>query len=392
MDKEKMKRLQASMAQINKRYGANTVMRASDAAAQGKLTKKIIPTPSLELNDALHCGGFSGIVELYGPNSSGKTSLAIDTLVKNQKLDPNFVGGWLETEGSVTEQMLADHGVDLDRLIYWRQEDVGNAENALDILRGFVVGGDIDMIVVNSVAGLAPKTETEDDLEKQNIALTARLLSKFFRVVNGFAAKNDITLVFINQIRDNVGQMFGDTSTTTGGKALAFYASQRIKMNRNKIMAADPIKEEDGVKISCIVHKNRFAGKNNPFTKCIYYATYANGIDSVIPMPTMLLEAGIMRQAGAWWYYEDAQGQLITIDGIAGKFSSKNNFLDVLRTNEKWYNEMLTRLGGGLATVQSAEEMAEAEAENAEINALMDEVNRIEAADDINEILEQNDQ
>lgn len=392
MDKEKMKRLQASMAQINKRYGANTVMRASDAAAQGKLTKKIIPTPSLELNDALHCGGFSGIVELYGPNSSGKTSLAIDTLVKNQKIDPNFVGGWLETEGSVTEQMLADHGVDLDRLIYWRQEDVGNAENALDILRGFVVGGDIDMIVVNSVAGLAPKTETEDDLEKQNIALTARLLSKFFRVVNGFAAKNDITLVFINQIRDNVGQMFGDTSTTTGGKALAFYASQRIKMNRNKIMAADPIKEEDGVKISCIVHKNRFAGKNNPFTKCIYYATYANGIDSVIPMPTMLLEAGIMRQAGAWWYYEDTQGQLITIDGIAGKFSSKNNFLDVLRTNEKWYNEMLARLGGGLATVQSAEEMAEAEAENAEINALMDEVNRIEAADDINEILEQNDQ
>lgn len=390
MDKEKMKRLQASMAQINKRYGANTVMKASDAAAQGKLTKKIIPTPSLELNEALHCGGFSGIVELYGPNSSGKTSLAIDTLVKNQKLDPNFVGGWLETEGSVTEQMLADHGVDLERLIYWRQEDVGNAENALDILRGFVVGGDIDMIVVNSVAGLAPKTETEDDLEKQNIALTARLLSKFFRVVNGFAAKNDVTLVFINQIRDNVGQMFGDTSTTTGGKALAFYASQRIKMNRNKIMAADPIKEEEGVKISCIVHKNRFAGKNNPFTKCIYYATYANGIDSVCCLPALLLEAGIMRQAGAWWYYEDAQGQLITIDGIVGKFSSKNNFLDILRTNETWYNEMISRLGGGLSSVQSAEEIAAVEAENTAINALMDEVNRLEAADDINEILEQN--
>lgn len=390
MDKEKMKRLQASMAQINKRYGANTVMKASDAAAQGKLTKRIIPTPSLELNEALHCGGFSGIVELYGPNSSGKTSLAIDTLVKNQKLDPNFVGGWLETEGSVTEKMLEDHGVDLERLIYWRQEDVGNAENALDILRGFVVGGDIDMIVVNSVAGLAPKVETEDDLEKQNIALTARLLSKFFRVVNGFAAKNDITLVFINQIRDNVGVMFGDTSTTTGGKALAFYASQRIKMNRNKIMAADPIKEEEGVKISCIVHKNRFAGKNSPFTKCIYYATYANGIDSVIPVPQMLLNAGIMRQAGAWWYYEDAQGQLITIDGIAGKFSSKNNFLDTLRTNEMWYNEMISRLSGGMVSVQSAEEIAEAEAENAMINSLMDEVNRLETADDINQILEQN--
>lgn len=390
MDKEKMKRLQASMAQINKRYGANTVMKASDAVAQGKLTKKIVPTPSLELNEALHCGGFSGIVELYGPNSSGKTSLAIDTIVKCQKDDPDFVAGWLETEGSVTQKILEDHGVDLERLIFWNQEDVGNAENALDILRGLVAGGDVNMIVVNSVAGLAPKTETEDDLEKQNIALTARLLSKFFRVVNGFASKNDVTLVFINQIRDNVGVMFGDTSTTTGGKALAFYASQRIKMNRNKIMAADPIKEEEGVKISCIIHKNRFAGKNNPFTKCIYYATYANGIDSIIPMPAMLLEAGIMRQSGAWWYYEDAQGQVITIDGIAGKFSSKNNFLDTLRTNKKWYDEMLSRLTGGLVTVQSAEEIAEAEAENNEINNLMDEINRLDAAEDINVILNQN--
>lgn len=389
MDKDKMKRLQASMAQINKRYGANTVMKASDAAAQGKLTKKVIPTPSLELNDALHCGGFSGIVELYGPNSSGKTSLAIDTLVKNQKLDPDFVGGWLETEGSVTQQMLADHGVDLERLIYWRQEDVGNAENALDILRGFVVGGDIDMIVVNSVAGLAPKTETEDDLEKQNIALVARLLSKFFRVVNGFAAKNDITLLFINQIRDNVGQMFGDTSTTTGGKALAFYASQRIKMNRNKVMASDPIKEEDGVKISCIIHKNRFAGKRNPFTKCIYYATYAGGIDSIVALPQMLLDAGIMRQAGAWWYYEDAQGNLITVDGIVGKFSSKNNFLDALRSNEKLYNELVDKLGH-LANSQSQEEIAAIEAEEQKLNAMMDEINRMEAADDINTVLEEN--
>lgn len=174
------------------------------------------------------------------------------------------------------------------------------------------------------------------------------------------------------------------------GKALAFYASQRIKMNRNKIMAADPIKEEEGVKISCIIHKNRFAGKNNPFTKCIYYATYANGIDSIIPMPAMLLEAGIMRQSGAWWYYEDAQGQVITIDGIAGKFSSKNNFLDTLRTNKKWYDEMLSRLTGGLVTVQSAEEIAEAEAENNEINNLMDEINRLDAAEDINAILNQN--
>lgn len=161
-------------------------------------------------------------------------------------------------------------------------------------------------------------------------------------------------------------------------------------MNRKKVMAADPIKEEEGVKIGCIIHKNRFAGKNNPYTKCDYYATYANGIDSVVALPQMLLNAGIMRQAGAWWYYEDEQGKLITIDGIAGKFSSKNNFLDTLRNNKAWYNEMILRLGGGLASTQSADEIATIEAENAEINAMMDEINRQEAAEDINEVLEQN--
>lgn len=391
MDKEKQKRLQATMAQINKRFGANAVMKASDAAASGKLTKKVIPTPSLELNDALHCGGLAGIVELYGPNSSGKTSLAIDTLVAAQQRDPDFAAAWLETEGSVTEEILQDHGVDLDRLIFWRQEDVGNAENALDVARGFITAGDIDMMIVNSVAGLSPKVETEDDLEKQNIALVARLLSKFFRVATGVASKNDVTMVFINQVRDNVGQMFGDTTTTTGGKALAFYASQRIKMNRNKIMAADPIKEEDGVKISCIIHKNRFAGKNNPFTKCIYYATYANGIDSTVALPQLLLDAGIMRVKGSWWYYEDAQGNIMTVNGTQCKFQSKNAFLDALRANQVLYDELVGKLNGsGIHEDLSDEEKAEIERENAEANALMDDINRQEAADDINDILEQN--
>lgn len=391
MDKDKFKRLESLKTSINKKFGEGTVMTAKEAADSGKLSKKVLSTPSLELNDALHCGGFSGIVELFGPNSSGKTSLAIDTIVKNQKDDPNFVVAWLETEGSVTEQILKDHGIDLERVLYWRQEDAGNAESALDIARAFITSGDVDAMIVNSIAGLCPKVENEDDLEKQNIALTARLLSKFFRVATGVASKNDVTMIFINQVRDNVGQMFGDPATTTGGKALAFYASQRIRMNQKKIMAGDPIKEEEGVKIGCIVKKNRFAGKNNPFTKCDYYATFENGIDSVIPLPTLLLANGIMRNAGAWWYYEDAQGQLITIDGIPGKFKSKNAFLDVLRTNKVWYDEMLSKLSGNLSSDQDDVEMQEIEQENNEINDLMDEVLRTEEAADIANVLESNE-
>lgn len=389
MDKEKSKRLQDSINKINKRFGAGTVMKASDAAKEGKLQKRILPTPSLELNSALHCGGFGGIVELYGPNSSGKTSLAIDTIVKNQQMDSNFVAAWLETEGSVTQDILAGHGVDLERLVFWQQEDVGNAENALDVARGLISAGDIDMMVVNSVAGLSPKTEVTDDLEKQNIALTARLLSKFFRVANGIASKNKITMVFINQIRDNVGQMFGDTTTTTGGKALAFYASQRIKMNKNKIMAADPIKEEEGVKISCIIHKNRFAGRNNPYTKCIYYARYNSGIDSVVAVPQFLLDAGIIRQAGAWLYYEDSNGNPYNINGTLCKFSSRNAFLEALRTNKVLFDTLVGKLNN-VSQAQNASEIAEIEKENTEINNHMDNIIKEETNEEIQEILEDN--
>jgi len=209
MDKDKQKRLQASMNAINKKFGADTVTNVAEAVKQGKLDKKIIATPSLELNDALHCGGLGGIVELYGPNSSGKTSLAMDTIVEEQGKDPDFVAAWLETEASITPDILRDHGIDLSRLIFWQQEDVGSAESALDIARGFITAGDVDMLVVNSIAGLCPKVETQGDLEKQNMALTARLLSKFFRVANGLASKNKITMVFINQTRDNIGVMYG---------------------------------------------------------------------------------------------------------------------------------------------------------------------------------------
>lgn len=390
MNPDKKKALSALTSKINKRFGEGTVMTAKEAADQGKLSKKIIPTPSLELNDALHCGGFSGIVELFGPNSSGKTSLAIDTIVLAQKNDPDFVVAWLETEGSVTEKILKDHGVDLERVLYWRQEDVGNAESALDIARAFITDGNINAMVVNSIAGLCPKVESEDDLEKQNIALTARLLSKFFRVATGVASKNDVTMIFINQVRDNVGQMFGDPATTTGGKALAFYASQRIRMNAVKVMAADPIKEDEGVKISCIIKKNRFAGLNNPFTKCTYYATFANGIDSTIPMPALLLEAGVMQNRGAWWYYNDANSNPITIDGITGKFGSKNAFLEVLRTNKVWYNEMLNKLTGNLSESQTVIEMEESKAELQAQNEMMDEINRNDAAEDLEEALKAN--
>ena len=729
MSKEKQKALEGALNKINKKFGAGTVTKASEA--EDKLIKRTIKTPSIEFNNMLG-GGLKAFVELYGPPSSGKTSMAIETLAYNQKMDPNFVGAWLETEGSITKEILELHGVDLNRLIYWDQNDVDNAESALDVVRSLVSSGAVDLVIINSIAGLAPKTETEDDLEKQNIALVARLLSKFFRVITGPANKNKVTIIFINQVRDKVGVMFGclhaDTlvdftdgrsipirkvvedkiqgkvwsyneqtkifeekeiidwhyngevitntdyihiesqayggtssrfgltvtqdhevltqdgwkkakdltqsdclvtkissiingtladfmwgsfigdshisirdkstacyklqdnenkdyldwklsklpdelgmhkngnryeseysselamikeslnhrdpfnmlhfhysdlglaiwymddghydgtnghyravisvkrfkgnsnalenicielkhrgidanyflkngsivlnkeasislfkkiakfvpdcmqyklpaefqnqyqdfeleyetknierlseiteiryasnrqmrqkgkyditvkdnhnymvggkyngiivhnspETTTGGRAIPFYMSQRVRMNSLKIMAADPIKEGEGVKISCIVQKNRFG---NPGAKTTYYANYQTGIDNIVVLPTLLQEAGIVRQAGAWWYYEDENGQPIIFNGLECKFKSKNEFLETLRNNEALKDELINRLENvGMKTESvSEEEMAEIIAENKAIESEMARIADEHALDD----------
>ena len=364
---EKQKALDEALGKINKKFGVGTVTKASEA--EDKLIKRTIKTPSIEFNNMLG-GGMKSFIELYGPPSSGKTSMAIETLAYNQKMDPEFIGAWLETEGSVTKEILELHGVDLNRLVYWNQEDVDNAESALDIIRSLVSSGAVDLVIINSIAGLAPKVETEDDLEKQNIALVARLLSKFFRVITGPANKNKVTMVFINQVRDKVGTMFGNPETTTGGRAIPFYMSQRVRMNSIKIMASDPIKDTEGVKISCIVQKNRF---RYPGAKTTYYANYKTGIDNIVVLPTLLQEAGIVRQAGAWWYYEDENKQPLTVGGIECKFKSKNDFLDALRNNDVLREELMSKLDNVNLKTESVsdEEMAEIIAENEAIESEM---------------------
>lgn len=364
---EKQKALDEALGKINKKFGVGTVTKASEA--EDKLIKRTIKTPSIEFNNMLG-GGMKSFIELYGPPSSGKTSMAIETLAYNQKMDPEFIGAWLETEGSVTKEIIELHGVDLNRLVYWNQEDVDNAESALDVIRSLVSSGAVDLVIINSIAGLAPKVETEDDLEKQNIALVARLLSKFFRVITGPANKNKVTMVFINQVRDKVGTMFGNPETTTGGRAIPFYMSQRVRMNSIKIMASDPIKDTEGVKISCIVQKNRFG---YPGAKTTYYANYKTGIDNIVVLPTLLQEAGIVRQAGAWWYYEDENKQPLTVGGIECKFKSKNDFLDALRNNDVLREELMSKLDNVNLKTESVsdEEMAEIIAENEAIESEM---------------------
>lgn len=368
---EKMKLLSGIQQKVNKKYGERALMTGKEAIASGALNNVIASTPSLELNQALYCGGLSGIVELFGPPASGKTSLAIETLAKAQQDDPNFMALWVETEHSVTEDLLAQHGVDVSRISFADQANVDSAESVLDIAYAVIVNGAVNMVIINSVAGFLPKQEFESDLDKQNVGRTAQLMSKLFRKITGPAGKNKINVIFINQLRDKIGVMFGDPSTTTGGRALAFYADQRIRMSALKIQKEDPITANEGVKIHCIVQKNRRAGKHNPNTECTYYALFDKGIDSTVSIPQILADNGIFEVSGRWWYYP-SKDNVQTIAGVECKFGSKQELQNLLRSNEA-FKEEVTKLIH--VNEVSSEEKERIDAEEEANTAFMMDVN-----------------
>lgn len=368
---EKMKLLNGLQKQVNKKYGERALMTGKEAIASGALDNVIASTPSLELNQALYCGGLSGIVELFGPPASGKTSLAIETLAKAQQDDPNFIALWVETEHSITQDILEQHGVDISRIAFADQAQVDSAESVLDIAYAAMVQNAVNMVIINSVAGFLPKQEFESDLDKQNVGRTAQLMSKLFRKITGPAGKNKINVIFINQLRDKIGVMFGDPSTTTGGRALAFYADQRIRMSALKIQKEDPITANEGVKIHCIVQKNRRAGKHNPNTECTYYALFDKGIDSTVSIPQILADNGIFEVSGRWWYYP-SKDNVQTIAGVECKFGSKQELQNLLRSNEA-FKEEVTKLIH--VNEVSSEEKERIDAEEEANTAFMMDVN-----------------
>lgn len=321
------KALQKTLKNINKKFGEGKVGTLKEK--EEDLTIKFYKTPSVEFNNMLGGGFAQGkLIELYGANSSGKTSMAMETIAHNQAKDPEFLAGWFETEESFDFEYAELLGIDTERMYIWDQRQTG-AEEGLDILRALVVDGSFDMIVINSVAGLTPKKELEDDMEKANIALQARMMSKLMRVITGAAAKNKCSIIFVNQLRTNVGQLFGNPNVPTGGKALGYYASQRIGMRKNKLQSTDPIDDTEGVKIHCIVRKNRVLHVN-PYRQCDYFARFGKGIDNKVQLPKLLVDSDIIQKGGGWYKYVDDEGENIVINGMEMQFHGKTALLEAL--------------------------------------------------------------
>lgn len=317
--KEREKMIEVTKAEIVKKFGDGSIMRYGDGGPE--LEVEAIPTGALALDAALGIGGVprGRIVEIYGPESSGKTTLSLEILAEAQAMDG--VAAFIDAEHALDPTYAARIGVDIDEVLI-SQPDTG--EQALEICDMLVRSGAIDVVVIDSVAALVPRAEIEGEIGETTVGLQARLMSQALRKLAGSLAKSNTTCIFINQLREKIGVMFGNPETTTGGRALKFFSSVRIDIRR-----IESIKVKDeivGNRVRAKVVKNKVAA---PFRTAEFDIMYGTGISKEGSVLDMAVQYEIVSKSGAWYTYDgDRLGQ--------GREAAK----DKLRKNPELMNEL----------------------------------------------------
>jgi len=289
------KALQSALAQIEKRFGKGSVMTLSSEAIK---TVEAIPSGSLTLDIATGIGGIprGRVTEIYGPESSGKTTLTLHLIAEAQKQGGRAV--FIDAEHAFDPKYAKAIGVNIDELIV-SQPDYG--EQALEIAETLIRSGAIDVVIIDSVAALVPKAELEGDIEDSNVGLHARLMSKAMRVLKGAVNKSNTALVLINQIREKVGVMFGNPETTTGGRAIKFFADMRLEVRKKDIKDSG---EKVGSRVRVKVVKNKLAP---PFKEAEFDVIYGEGISKEGEILDLGEELGIITKSGAWYSYNGSK-------------------------------------------------------------------------------------
>lgn len=328
------------LGMINKKFGENT---ATILTPDYVREIKVFPSGSLTLDLALGRGGIprGRLVEVFGPTSAGKTTLALLHIAEVQRAGEGRAA-FIDAEHTFDPVLAAEYGVDLSELIY---VDPETAENAIDIADALIRSGEVRLIVVDSVSALTPSKIVESSIEQQTMALLARFMSTTCQKLNGPAYANDCTVLFINQIREKPGAFSpaGTPTTTSGGRALPFYASVRLNVRAGEQFKDKKSGDVYGHQMKVKVVKNKVG---TPHKEATFSLIYGKGVDRVDEVSQLSILAGIIRQAGAWFRYEDADGEPVEREGTVCKFQGRAALVDFMREHPTFLAEIEAKLRG----------------------------------------------